>query len=274
MKRSIRLAIVCLLASTLPVLVFSQAAAPTPAHHTCFHVTDSTGAPLNGRLLLFLKSGSGAPAVDADEFSPSDTWVTATDVHNWQPGTTLDIDADQIAFPSGFSQLTPGTYQVQAVLDPDHSYPYSGRDPHDWVSSVLALTAYNPATSPTPTLILDHHPEVPEEQAQYLAKTKAAATPDVARLEEFESPRLTAFWGHSTKVRAWVILPPGYDENSSTTYPTLYWTHGFGGNPDYDLLYGILLHKRMVSGKFPPMICVMLDEAIPPGHPRIRRLRQ
>jgi len=98
-----------------------------------------------------------------------------------------------------------------------------------------------------------------------LAKAKEGATADVAQLQEFESPLLTRFWGRSTKIGAWVILPPGYAEHRSGTYPTAYWTHGFGGDLDGALASGIQIHNRMKDGKMPPMIWVMLDESCPQG---------
>jgi hypothetical protein len=96
-----------------------------------------------------------------------------------------------------------------------------------------------------------------------LAKSKQEATPDVARLEEFESPLLTQFWGKPMKIRAWVVLPPGY--SAAAKYPTAYWTHGFGGDIDGALQRGLLIHGRMKDGKMPPMIWVMLDESCPEG---------
>ncbi len=60
-------------------------------------------------------------------------------------------------------------------------------------------------------------------------------------------------------------LPPGYDEYSTETYPTAYWTHGFGGGLEGALVEGLALRGRMADEKMPPMIWVMLDESIPEG---------
>jgi S-formylglutathione hydrolase FrmB len=76
---------------------------------------------------------------------------------------------------------------------------------------------------------------------------------------------LTKFWGKPTYIRAWVMLPPGYNAKTKTTYPTLYWTHGFGGNMDSALITGLGIRKAMMEHKAPPMICVMLDESLPEG---------
>jgi enterochelin esterase-like enzyme len=130
--------------------------------------------------------------------------------------------------------------------------------------------AWNPAGGSEPALTLDHHPEESTHQAQALSRARAQAKPGVAVLEEFESPLLSRFWGRPMKIKAWVILPPGYDANGyatypAGTYPTAYWTHGFGGGIDSALVFGLRIRQRMAAGKMPPMIWVMLDESIPEG---------
>jgi S-formylglutathione hydrolase FrmB len=87
----------------------------------------------------------------------------------------------------------------------------------------------------------------------------------VAELQEFQSKLLTKFWGRLVAIRAWVILPPGYTEQTKERYPTVYFTHGFGGSIDSILLNGLTLRDRMKEGKMPPMIWVMLDEGCAEG---------
>jgi S-formylglutathione hydrolase FrmB len=116
-----------------------------------------------------------------------------------------------------------------------------------------------------PTFVLDHHPEPNPRRTAMIAATKAQMKPGEERLEEFESPMLSSFWGHAVRIRAWVILPPGYNGQQSETYPTAYWTHGFGGDIDGAMVQGMRLRQRMVDAKMPPMIWVMLDESIEEG---------
>ena len=47
---------------------------------------------------------------------------------------------------------------------------------------------------------------------------------------DFVSPKLSAFWGRPIHMRGWVALPPDYDAKSGKTWPTVYQTHGFGGD--------------------------------------------
>ncbi len=252
----------------------SRVFAANPAH-VFFRVQASTSvpAPLSGRLLVFLKQGSGDKDVDITEFHPQDTWVAALEVHDLAPGAAVDLDADEIAYPEPFSHLPPGDYEAQAVLDVDHTYNYSGRTPKDWMSAVVPLKSWDPEGGAEPSLTLDEHPQANPRRAADLDKARAEAGPGTAQLEEMESPLLTRFWGRPVKIEAWVILPPGYDPNAPSlngphapeTYPTAYWTHGFGGGIDGALITGMRIRERMAEGKMPPMIWVMLDESIPEG---------
>ena len=251
-------------------VIFSSAgifAAQTASAHVFFRVTaaPSLRAPVSGRLLIFLKPGAGDKEVSVSEFHPSETWVAAREIHDLAPGASVEVDADEIAYPKAFSALTAGNYEAQAVLDVDHTYNYKQRTPADWISPVATLAAWKPGNGPEPVLTLDRHPQEDPQRAAVVAQLKQAATQDVAQLQEFQSPLLSRFWGHPVKIKAWVILPPGYAEHASDSYPTAYWTHGFGGDIDGALISGLRIYERMKSGKMPPMIWVMLDESIPEG---------
>ena len=203
--------------------VSAQAA---PAAHTFFRVqaAPGVGAPLSGRLLIFLKAGSGEKEVSMSEFSAAgaaETFVCAREIHDLAPGASIEVDADEIAYPRPFSQIAAGTYETQAVLDVDHNYNYRERTPEDWISAVVPLADWKPGTATEPELVLDHHPEPNPQRAAMLAKAKESATPDVAQLQEFESPLLTKFWGRPIYLGATVLLPAGY-ARATTRYPVNY----------------------------------------------------
>lgn len=240
--------------------------APTPVH-VFFRVQTgaSITAPVSGRLLIFLKQGSGDKSVDISEFHPQATWVAAREVHDLAPGAAVELDANEVAYPKPFSGLPAGNYEVQAVLDVGHTYNYKQRVPEDWISNVAALSSWTPGSGAEPQLVIDHHPERDPKSASMIAAARAKAKPGIAELQEFESPLLSRFWGRPTSMRAWVILPPGYNEHSPDSYPTAYWTHGFDGDLDEALVSGMELRRRMQEGKMPPMIWVMLDQSIPEG---------
>jgi len=250
----------------LVLFLLSVAIASLSAQHTFFRVqAPLANGPVSGRLLIFLKAGTGDQAITTSEMEPTDTWVCAREVRDLAPGAWVDVDADQVAFPHPFSALPPGIYEAQAVLDLHHDYTYRERSPQDWVSPVVTLAGWKPGTGIEPELKLERRVVADPQHASALGKLKEAATSAVAQFEEFESPALSRFWGHSVKIKAWVILPPGYAAHTGDKYPTAYWTHGFGGDIDRALVFGLRLYERMKAGTMPPMIWVMLDESIPEG---------
>jgi enterochelin esterase-like enzyme len=198
---------------------------------------------------------------------PSATWVGAREVQGLSAGATVDVDPDAegIASPSPFAAIPNGDYEVQAVLDVEHTYNYGGRSPEDWISPVVALPHWSAGDGAEPVLQLAGHPEESAARAAALRQARAQAVPGVAQLEELKSMLLTRFWGHPVSIRAWVILPPGYAEHGMERYPTVYWAHGFGGKLELILTPGLAIRDRMKDAKMPPMIWVMLDESCPQG---------
>jgi hypothetical protein len=253
--------------------------------HKFFHVRlDATAAPqpTSGRLLLFAIDAKAAAAaakaasdgksdvveeVDANPFRATETSVAAREVVDWAPGQTVDIDADQMVFPAAFSQLPPGDYLLQAVLDVNHDYNYHGRSGGDLLSKVVAV--HLPTTSPATFELVDTVParqpwEFPkramsEQSMRHLAEARAHAQPI-----DFNSPALGAFWGRPITLRGWVLTPPGY-EDGKQRYPTVYVTHGYGGDATTLTSNAAMVYASMAERQMPPMIWVFLDESSPTG---------
>lgn len=250
----------------LVVLLLISCAAAQQPQHLFFHVKlgPKVDAPVSGRLLIFLKQGAGDKEIDVNPFLPSSVSIAAKEVYFWKPGTTVDIDTDDLAFPAGFSTLNASDYEAQAVLDVNHNYNYSGRSAGDLISDVVPLKSWTPGQGAEPDFALSSL--VPERTPRtQLSPDQLKAADFAAHREDFTSPLLSRFSGRDTHVRAWVILPPGYSDHPGERYPTVYWTHGFGGNLMYSKLTGQSLYARMAQGKMPLMIWVMLDESLPTG---------
>ncbi len=162
------------LAGTTLAAASILASAQTPAKpHVFFRVklADSAPGPVSGRLLIFLKKGTGDKEVNIQEFHPGETSVALPrrgHIH-LMPGTSVELNANLIAYPDAFSTLPAADYEVQAVLDTDHTYNYSGRTPSDWVTPVLTLAKWTPGSS-EPTLTLDSHPAENPMRAPALAR--------------------------------------------------------------------------------------------------------
>ena len=230
--------------------------------------------PVSGRLLLFATEASAArkaargkrnEQVDADPIHPMRTAVAAREVSRLTPGQKVTIDTDGQAFPMSFSRLPPGEYLLQAVLDPDHNYNYSGRGAGDLISPVISVQL--PAITPSTLRLVRVQSEPYPWQLTSSDELRAAAPDARAHTQQvdFVSPVLTAFWGRPIHMRGWVLLPPDYAANGKVRYPTVYYTHGYGGGEDRLLSAVVGVDLAMSKHEMPPMIWVFLDESGPTG---------
>ncbi|MDO1528535.1 alpha/beta hydrolase-fold protein [Fulvimonas sp. R45] len=256
---------------------------PAAPAHRYFHVQlgGAETQPVSGRLLLFAQDAKSAEAqaaedkdaggkvdeVDTSPFFPTRTAVAAREVGRLVPGQVVDIDTDHLAFPQGWSQLPPGDYYVQAVLDVNHDYNYGGRGAGDLVSPVVKVHL---PTAEIPGLSLDRTLPArdPWQLGHRATPAMQAALPAArahARDIDFTSPALTAFWGRPVHMRGRVLLPPDYDAKAKATYPVVYYTQGFGGNNDRVIGSLVNVYAAMAKGEMPPMIWVFLDESSPTG---------
>lgn len=240
----------------------------------------ATTQPVSGRLLLFAtlagpareaakanKADDGkVRQVDADPLYPMRTAVAAREVSRMVPGQRVTIDTDGLAFPMSFSKLPSGEYLLQAVLDADHSYNYTGRNAGDMISPVISvhLPAINPSTLRLVQVQSEPYPwQLPSSSPELQAAAPAARTH--TQKIDLVSPLLSAFWGRPVHLRGWVLLPPAYNADHETRYPTAYYTHGYGGDEDHLLSTLVGVDLAMRKGQMPPMIWVFLDESSPTG---------
>ena len=223
------------------------------------------GALQSGRIIVFAKKLEDPlqpdRQVNFNDFTPSATSIAAREVNDVRAGTVVLIDAETDGFPAPFSTLEPGTYEVQAVLDRNHDYAYSGRGAGDLVSKVVTVTL--PGSIPELNLdteirardeteaAADNVPgEYRTEILEWLPKLKAI---------DFQSAVMTAFRGSPSFIRGWVALPPGYD--GSRKFPTAYSDGGFGSSLISAKAKAAAAMADMALGKSPPMIWVFLDHS-------------
>ncbi|HYX68542.1 MAG TPA: alpha/beta hydrolase-fold protein [Terriglobales bacterium] len=224
-----------------------------------FRVTlapELAAGPVSGRLLILMQKGTTARGfLEPQLFAPYQVWITAVEVHDLAPGQPLEV-APTLAFPKPFAEAAPGDYQLMAVLDTLHTYPYSGLGEGDLSSELVTVRSFDPATTAPVELTLSRL--VPAERFR--------ETPNL-KLVEFESPRLSRFWGRPITMKAVVLLPPGYGREAARRYPTVYVVPGF----EADHLWAAAnlapaLAHAMETRKIPEMIYVFLDGQCPLGH--------
>ena len=208
--------------------------------------------PLSGRLLIFMANQTKPlNAATRDFMNPNAFWVAGVEVSNLQEGKSIEVNPDNLAFPSAFSEAPAGEYQVAALLDRDHSYTYNGAGAGDIFCSAVKVAM------PTAEIELTLSKIVPERKV---------VIPENVKVVEFESPMLTAFWGKPIKIQASVVLPPSYNKSQKQKYPTVYEVHGYGGNHLDDLPDIPDFLKKMSDGKRPEMIYVQLNASHSLGH--------
>jgi enterochelin esterase-like enzyme len=252
-------------------IVFATSARPAPV---VFQVSlgRASATAVSGRLLVFARPLGPAdkrpvPAVNMDQIDTRAVAIAARELARLEPGATVHLDADVSAFPTPFSQLKPGRYVVQAVLDRDHSYNYTGRGPGDLVSGVVEMDLPGGAD-----LLLTLETAVPEtdpleplsNMPAALKETYAAARAHIHPID-FASPALSRFWGRPVALRGWVVTPPDYAAQPGRRYPTVYYTQGFGGSLRSLRDRAVSRWDEMKTGKTPPMIWVGLDQSSPGG---------
>ena len=248
------------IAALAPVQLFEIATAP------------SLPGAVSGRLIIVTQPwGKAFPSGAPSDATPrivrgtGEDPIAAVEIAHLSPGQSLIVDADAKAFPAPFSKMPPGEYVVQAILDVNHNYAQSGLGQGDIKS--LAIKVRLPGG--VPKLILsDVQPAPlplsvsPQEQSRIDAGTSGFAShlADV----DFISPSLSAFWGRTMHIHAWVLIPPGY-ETGKLRYPTVYRAEGFGGSRAFSRNQALRQWSLMISSATPPMIRVFLDHATPSG---------
>jgi len=263
-----------LLAAMATMVAVPAVHSPVLPAPVVFHVSlgQASATPVSGRLLVFAKalgpSDKGPiTRVDMDQIDTHATAIAAREVTHLDPGATIDLDADVSAFPTPFSQLKPGHYAVQAVLDRDHSYNYTGRGPGDLVSGVVEMDLPGDAAQPLTlaTTVPDADPLQPLSNVPAAMKSVYAEAKGDIHSIDFTSPALTSFWGRPIALHGWVITPPDYASHPGQRYPTVYYSQGFGGTLRSLHDVGVARWDEMKTGKAPPMIWVAIDQSSPSG---------
>jgi hypothetical protein len=164
----------------------------------------------------------------------------AADVDQLKPGAWASIDTSASSWPfSNIRDLPAGDYYVQAVLNVYTQYHRA--DGHvmwarqgDWDGQ---RWAYAPGNLVTPAVKVHLDPA----QGFDVKLTFDHALPAVdlphdtkwVKWLKMQSPILTKWWGAPQYLGATVLLPKGYDEHPTMSYPVLYLQSHFSLDPPY-----------------------------------------
>ncbi|WP_372367986.1 alpha/beta hydrolase [Candidatus Uabimicrobium sp. HlEnr_7] len=206
----------------------------------------------SGKLLILITNSSRRLQIIHPNFmNPKAVYVASTDANHLGQERTFDFHSNATASPEKISALPAGKYQVMAVLDRDWDFGYHfDMDGGDLYSDVV------PIEIPTQKISLTLSKVVPK---------KKPSLPENVHVVEFESSKLSNFWGRSIKMQASVLLPPNYKKGDKS-YPTVYDVHGFGGSHTHAIRHMHTLNSEMRQGTRPEMIYVYLNGNCSLGH--------
>jgi len=193
----------------------------------------------DGRLLVLI--GTDFEKEPRFQINDSDQTgiVFGVDIDGWMPGETISIDPSTFAYPVGsVADIPEGEYSVQALLHKYETFNLStghkvklpmdqGEGQHWNISpqNIYSVPVQLTLGKGTPAVALKITEEIPSiepvSNSEYIKHIK------------IQSESLTEFWGRPMYLQANVIVPHGFDPNSSTQYPLMIF-HGhfpdtFGG---------------------------------------------
>jgi hypothetical protein len=236
--------------------------------------------PITGRLILVLATKSSPePRLTV---SPNGPALFGIDIQELQPGQTATIDGTTLGFPKPLSELSPGDYFVQAIINVytqvhrsdghtvwvhlnDGNQEFFNNAAGNLYSSVQAVHL---GAGGTVKLTIDH----------VIPPSETAADTEWVKHVRIRSEKLSAFWGHPIYINATVLLPKGYGEHPEVHYPTVY-TMGHevpftfdpkpGAPPtpqqidERGLESGYQFYQSWTSDQFPRMIAVSFQQQTP-----------
>lgn len=267
----------CWLLLIVPGCAFAVSAAQAPRFEISI-APSASAAPITGRLIVVL--ATKAQPEPRYTVSPTGPAIYAVDLNQLAPGKSAVVDESALGYPKPLSQLPPGDYYAQAVLNVYSEFHRS--DGHTiWVHmgdghiETFQIAPGNLYTDVKPvhvgeggtvTLELSHvipAPEPPKDTAW-------------VKNVSIQSKLLSAFWGHPVYIHAVVLLPKGYDEHPDTKYPLVFplgHTVPFSFSTDAQrnrsdrettgLESGYEFYQAWNSDHFPRVIAVTLQQGTP-----------
>ena len=207
--------------------------------------------PFTGRVYVVVsKSSNPEPRLSISNWFHPPT-VFAKEVEGVQPGETIVIRPSALTFPAGTRTIEPGEYNIQAIARRSLDHPVPGQGPGDVYSEARWENIDGANAVPKP-FRLDR-----------VVEARPFKESDQVKLVEIESKLLSRFHNRPVTMRAAVVLPKDWTNDSKVRYPVLYWGTGFGGGlRSAHMLAGF----HNVSENAPSVMIVVPDATCHYGH--------
>lgn len=260
-------------------------AAPVQDPHSGeqFKISYSAAAnpdPITGRLVLVIATKNDREPRLA--VAPNGPAIFGVDLDQLKPGQIATIDATTIGYPMKLSDLPPGDYYAQAVIDvytqvhraDGHTIWVHMNDGRQETFNIAAGNLYSDAVK----VHLGAGGNFDLSITHVIPAAKDPEDTQWVKHVRIKSDKVSAFWGHPVYINATVLLPKGYDDHPDARYPTVY-TMGHDVPFTFDptpgppptqqetdvrgLESGYQFYQSWTSDHFPRMIAVSFQQQTP-----------
>lgn len=186
--------------------------------------------PLDGRLLLLLSNDPSAePRMQIND-TPASQNIYGLTLDGAEPGSIVKMNENATGYPHPhLSDLPPGTYTVQAVLNLYETFHMSdGRTvklaPDRGEGQHWNLAPGNLYSKPFPVIVgADGKPTKDVDIALSEVIPPIQPTPDsqFVRRIRIQSALLSKFWGRPVYLSATVLVPAGFDQHPNARFPLM-----------------------------------------------------
>jgi hypothetical protein len=242
-------------------------------------------APITGRLVLVLaKAAQPEPRYT---ISPRGPAIFAVDLDQQHADAPAVIDDRALGFPHALSDLAPGDYYAQAVINLyEQVHRADGKSPwlhmNDGTIEFFSIAPGNLYSEPQ----LVHVGSAGDDRAipitidRVVPPTPRPADTEWIKHVSIQSALLSKFWGRPIFVHAHVLLPKGYTEHPNVQYPSVY-TLGHSStplsftttpprsgapntiNPATGLETGYATYQAWNGDGFPRVVAISLEQQTP-----------
>ena len=214
-----------LAAGVLLAAVASPRSAPAQAHR--FEVTVPAAAhpgALTGRLVLVV--ARRADPEPRFTISPSGPALFGVDLDQLAPGRPAVIDGASLGYPAPLSELAPGDYFAQAVVNV-YEEAHRADGYRIWVH--LNDGSQEPFQVAAGNLYSDVQPvhvgaggTVRLAVTHVIPPAERPADTEWVKYVQIRSDKLSAFWGRPVYIHATILLPKDYAGHPEARYPGVY----------------------------------------------------
>jgi hypothetical protein len=264
------------------LLVASTAGAQAqPSRFEVSFPSAANAGPVTGRLIVVVsKTEQPEPRFS---IAPQGAALFAVDVEQLSAGQPAVVDARALGYPFPLTQLPPGEYSVQAVLNVyERAQRSDGRTIwvplNDGRQEFFTASPGNLYSDPQRVRVNDGG-TIRLSLSKVVAPRPEPQSTDWVKRVRIQSRKLTAFWGRPIYIHATLLLPKGYAEHPESRYPTVFTfghnvpfgfstdsarTRGIGTiNPVTGVETGYDFYKAWNGDAFPRFIAVSFEQQTP-----------